>query len=94
MQHHPVVVPGCELPRLVVVVRVGRPVAPRVVDLAVVKFDERALQPGDHHVLVVPRIADNRGAVAHPRQIFEPARLIWVNTPGLDPQLRGIGRVV
>ena len=45
------------------------------------------MQPGDDHVLVVARVADDRRPVGHARHVLEqPA--------ALDPQLALVGRVV
>jgi hypothetical protein len=52
-----------------------------------VEQDERALEPGDDHVLVVPRISDDRGSVARAREVLE-------RPSALDPQLRPIVRHV
>ena len=75
MHDQPVVVPGREPARLREHVhRVAQaPLLADVVDRVVVEEQERAMQPGDDHVLVVARIADDRGAVGAARQILEDA---------------------
>ncbi len=56
----PVVVPRRQLPRLPKRRAAAVAVFTRPIDRSVVKADERTLQAGDHQVLVVPRIGDDR----------------------------------
>ena len=60
---------------------------PHVVDRVVVEEQERAVQPGDHQVLVVSRVGDHGRVVGAPRQVLEQAA-------ALDLQLEVIVRVV
>jgi hypothetical protein len=53
----------------------------------VVEKDEPGVQPGDHQVLVVARIADDGGAIARPREVFEDAARF-------DLEVGVVGRVV
>ncbi len=89
VQDEPVVVPRRHLPR--VGERRGTAVAvvPCPVDGVVVEQDEGALQPCDHHLLVVARVGDDRGVrpVVDARQILEEAA-------EADAQLVPVRRVV
>jgi hypothetical protein len=64
-------VPPGELTCLGVVVGVALPAVARVVDLAIVELDERALKTGNYQMFVVARVADGRRAVARPRHVLE-----------------------
>jgi hypothetical protein len=60
VQDHPLVVPGGELPSRGEGVLRRLLLGSHVVDRVVVEQDERAVQPGDHQILVVARIRDDR----------------------------------
>ncbi len=66
---------------------VGVAVDARPIDRVVVEEDERALEAGDHQVLVVARVGDDRRVVRVSRQILEQASR-------LDPELRPVDRLV
>ena len=88
VEHQPVVMPRRQAARLpehllIGVVRIGG--AYRV-DRAVVEEQERRLQPGDDHALVVAGVGDDRGAVGHARHVLEQAAR-------LDLQLGAVGIV-
>ena len=89
VQDQPVVVPGRQPARLREDRhRVARPaLRTDVVDGAVVEEQERAVEPGEDQVLVVARVADDRGAVGAARQVLEQAA-------ALDLELDVVGGVV
>ena len=70
---HPLVVPACQpLRPLEHFIVVGAAVARlHIVDRGVVEQQERGVQPGEHQVLVVARVADDRHAFGIARQILE-----------------------
>ena len=79
MDDDPLIVPGHEFPRVrehtaTVAVSVVSPVSPVVaehVDHAIVEFQDRHVQSGDHQVFVVARVGDDRRAARGPGQILE-----------------------
>jgi hypothetical protein len=89
VQHEPVVVPGREPARVGKCSQPGVAALVRQVDGTIVEEDERAVEPGDHQVLVVARIRDDCRArpVVRSWQVLECAAVT-------NPQLRRIGGVV
>jgi hypothetical protein len=58
-------------------IRAGPPIAGRdVVDRLVVEHQERRVQAGKDHVLVVARIAEDRRAAGSARQVFEQSAVL------------------